>query len=230
MPRQVGLAVSQPASCLLREVEPPAPRGQASHLRRSADRALHQLAKTHGEQVKAMMDSFRQGAEAPARITVGSVFSGTDIGIQVLDTVLQAMGSAIGTSAEVVHMYSCEQSSWKMEWVLAHTRPKFLFRDAAEMANEAAFDILSKQHQRVPAVHCLLAGFVCRDMSSMSSNRQQYGSAIELGRGQSASTFWHLVRLMKAKPPALCFIENVPGMHHHHVGAHMAKNNVGPNA
>jgi hypothetical protein len=128
-----------------------------SHLQRMIVCALRQMGPAGQQGLQEMSRSFHVARHG--RLTVGTMFSGTDIGLKVVDAVCQALAAELQADPVTpVHLFSCEKSARKIAWIRTFFRPKLLFNDAAQLGQDWAWDVVSQRARRVPRVDLLLAG------------------------------------------------------------------------
>lgn len=135
-------------------------------------------------------------------LRVASIFSGSDLGIVVIRTIIDVLNrSRTSRPLRLSHIFSCEKVPWKRRFIERMHQPAAMYIDAADLCKGQA-----------PAVDFVMAGFVCRDMSTLSSRHPYYQQRLGQGVGASSETFLALVAYLEKKPPALLFLENVGGL------------------
>ena len=87
-----------------------------------------------------------------------------------------------------------------------------VFRDMSELHLRRAFDLISESYQSIPPVGIFLAGWVCRDWSTLSSNRTHSAGCAETGDGQTGMTWTYLQQYIGTHKPPILVMENVPNI------------------
>ena len=195
---------------------------RAAHVKACAMPSAH-LKKMANEMLQDVPSSARQGLKEMAKschdnwggvVIVGSMFSGTEIGVDTFDVALQSLlvAGLCVSNLRIVHAFSCESSGFKRKWIRHFFKPKMLFGDASQLGKDFATCVIADGPKRVPRVDVFMAGFMCVDFSTMSSKHGKYVSSINKYEGKSAQTFKYAVHYMKRHKPALGFLENVGGI------------------
>jgi hypothetical protein len=193
----------------------------ATHLERMLRGAVADLGEVALEGFRALSHSL---ACSGGVLQVGTLFSGCDIGIHVVKSLLAVLNGVVGGAGalpaplRLAHAFSCEIVEWKADFIRRWHKPRLLFANAEHLAQSVAPDCISGQLRAVPRVHVLLAGFVCKDMSTLSSRHRHFQARITEGEGVSSQSFLQLCSYVRAHRPAMVFIENVPGISHARAG------------
>lgn len=147
---------------------------------------------------------------------VGTMCSGTDVCVEVLASAVQA-GGGIGIS----HMFSCEISPPKQQWILTMSQPgppKYLFENVLDFAasqgrgNVGAFCMRSQRRHSAPATDIVYMGFSCKDVSRLNVNRIASGGCIRDRSLRTGSTLDGGMCYVVARRPRLVLLENVASL------------------
>mmetsp|Transcript_20109 Transcript_20109/g.45100 ORF Transcript_20109/g.45100 Transcript_20109/m.45100 type:complete len:434 (-) Transcript_20109:266-1567(-) len=171
----------------------------------------HQLPDVADFFMKRLTPATRAQLKANAQggvLRVGTLCSGTDSPIPVIEH----LGKKIGLTVE--HVFSCEWAPKKQEWIRRNFEGlKYLFSDVKEVGfNENATDVLTGKQVKVPTVDLIIAGFVCKSVSTENNERDKYASCIDLATGQTGETFSGTAAYIKRHSPKLVICENVEGL------------------
>mmetsp|Transcript_14282 Transcript_14282/g.33747 ORF Transcript_14282/g.33747 Transcript_14282/m.33747 type:complete len:454 (+) Transcript_14282:95-1456(+) len=187
---------------LIKRIEPKGHGISATHrLPDVADFYMQQLSQA---EVTQLTSKFPAGK--PLR--VGTLCSGTDSPIPVIHT----LGKVTGLKVE--HVFSCEWAPKKQEWIRRNFPDlQYLFSDVKEVgSNEQAYDLLSKKMVAVPSVDLIIAGFVCKSVSTENNEREKYSACIDDATGQTGETFSGTREYMRRHRPGMVICENVAGL------------------
>ena len=77
-------------------------------------------------------------------LAVGTACSGTDLIVPVLTSLAEHWKRFIGLDIKIEHVFSCENLSWKVEFLTENVKPKFIFCDARNLASGAK-DVLAEE-------------------------------------------------------------------------------------
>jgi len=166
-PGQIAMSES-----LIKRVEPEGNGRSRSHqLNHVAEFFFQRLSPVAEAELKA-------NAQAGGVLRVGTLCSGTDSPIPVIER----LGKMIGLKVE--HIFSCEFAPKKQEWIRRNFEGlKYLFTDVKEVGfQEYAMDVLSKKMVKVPTVDLIIAGFVCKSVSTENNEREKYARQATLHR------------------------------------------------
>ena len=155
-------------------------------------------------------------------ITIGTACSGSELYTLSLQPLAARLSALTGCTVSFKHVWACELSPRKRDWIRTNFKPDFLFRDLKEVAMGQAWDVADgegetlRRHVPVPAVDILIAGFSCKDASSLNIHRTTRRDACHTGTGTTGSTFGAFMKLLGGMTPRarLCLLENVPGLAH----------------
>ena len=145
------------------------------------------------------------------KVVVGSACSGTDSPIIALRHLSSASQPKAG---EITHAFSCENQKRKREWITSNFGKDLqaLFGDVHELSADSAYDFVSQQHVPIPRVDLLIAGFVCKSVSTENNDRGKYVDCIQQSAGQTGDTFAGVFAYIARHRPQLVVLENVEGL------------------
>jgi len=144
-------------------------------------------------------------------LRVGTMCSGTDSPVVVLDNLAKALAGKLF----VEHTFSCEFCPKKQGWIKDNFPSlKFLFGDVNELSAESgkAFNHITGEQDIVPAVDIIIAGFVCKSVSTENNQRQKYANCIREGIGKTGETFDGVMAYVRKFQPSVVICENVKGL------------------
>lgn len=140
-------------------------------------------------------------------INVATMCSGTEsplLVLQMLDEALQAKGMG---SLPVKHHFSAEIDATKQAYIERNFRPRILFRDVRELGEENATKATTAYGAEEPIpgnLDILVAGFVCKDLSSLNSKRKTVDD-----QGETGDTWRAIYHYAKYFQPGIVLLENV---------------------
>ena len=162
-------------------------------------------------------DGWSQILGRPTRVTVGTMFSCSDLAFHVMTKLALAARAAIGLQgAKSVFqlVFECEIDEERQEWLCEQFPDcEILFKDASQLNNPRAECVKAGDYIAVPAVEVLLAGPMCSDRTP--ANRQSAGAkgCVQAAKGRTGSTFGYALDYVRAKRPQLVIMENVKELH-----------------
>ena len=174
---------------------------------------IDRLTEEQQEQLnKAVSTTCAQGRA----LKVCSMCSGTDSPIAVL----QNLEKALGGKLKVEHSFSCEYAPRKQAWIRENfPNLEILFKDVTELKKNKVVNVLTKELVEVPKVDILIAGFVCKSVSTENNQRKKYKNCIREATGKTGETFDGMMAYAKKHLPTLVLCENVKGLTMRNKGA-----------
>ena len=115
--------------------------------------------------------------------TFATACSGSDSPLLGIRGVSDAVHKLVGKPWETQHLFSSEVSKAKRNFILqmfSDCLPTLLFGDCTEL-HEVAKDWITGSSQRVPDAMWLIAGFPCKDVSSLCNQAPEHRDAITRG-------------------------------------------------
>jgi site-specific DNA-cytosine methylase len=110
---------------------------------------------------------------------------------------------------KIKHHFSVEIEAMKQSYIERNFSPPLIFKDVREFIPEASFTAMTAYgaEARIPAgIDILIAGFVCKDLSQLNSNRKTLDDD-----GESGDTFRAIYAYSKNFRPGVVLLENVQG-------------------
>ena len=82
----------------------------------------------------------------------------------------------------------------KQRWIVQNfDKLEALYTDICELPSGVAYDILTERRSIVPEVDVLVAGFVCKSVSSENNKRPDHKHCIREATGATGTTFSGLI-------------------------------------
>lgn len=140
-------------------------------------------------------------------INVATMCSGTEsplLFLQMLNEALQALGEP---SLPTMHSFSAEIDTTKQAYIERNFHPRVLFRDARQLGDEEATTATTAYgaEEYIPrVVDMLIAGFVCKDISSLNNSKKTVDD-----QGETGDTWRAIYYYAKRFQPSIVLLENV---------------------
>ena len=169
------------------------------------------LKRLDAPQRRQLQDAVSAVAQTGQPLRVGTLCSGTDSPVPVL----QHLAKALRRGIKIEHTFSCEFDPQKQEWIKANFPGlKYLFGDVTRVGHKSgmAFNVLTRTMVRVPAVDVVIAGFVCKSVSTENNERKDHSECINRGTGQTGATFRGVRNYIRRFKPRVVICENVEGL------------------
>ena len=145
----------------------------------------------------------KQWSTAPP-LRIATVCSGTDAPILALEQLLLVLNKDKDEKIEMEHIFSCENSKFKRDFIAQTTAPSLIFNDVVELESGKG-QCHDGNIRKVPDdFNVLIAGTECVDFSSLSTSPKTLK-----GGGRSDITFWATHKLAKKYQPSIVVLENV---------------------
>ena len=110
-------------------------------------------------------------------------------------------------------MFSCECDARKLAWIRDNFgKLKHLSGDVKELCSDKAHNYITETNTLVPAVDIVIAGFVCKSVSSENNDRGKYSNCINDVVGKTGETFKGVMDYVRRYNPAVVICENVEGL------------------
>ena len=170
-----------------------------------AETMLSLLSETHQQ-------NLLEGLSKQASWTLGSICSGTDVCSMAASALLLAVRKLADKKTQVpdfLHVFSCEINKAKQDFLRQFVGPRLVFEDAAAMGSQKAHDVISNTLQYIPAVDCMIAGFVCKDVSHMNRHACSSKSCISEASKRTGRTFQAVLQYCERHRPGVVILENV---------------------
>jgi hypothetical protein len=140
-------------------------------------------------------------------INVATMCSGTEsplLFLQMLSEALDARGEA---PLRVKHHFSAEIDATKQAYIERNFHPPILFRDVRQLGDEDATTATTAYgaEEEIPGdLDILIAGFVCKDLSSLNSRKKTVDD-----QGETGDTWRAIYFYAKRSKPGIVLLENV---------------------
>ncbi|KAJ4383483.1 hypothetical protein N0V86_001532 [Didymella sp. IMI 355093] len=140
-------------------------------------------------------------------INVATMCSGTEsplLFLQMLSEALDARGEA---PLRVKHHFSAEIDATKQAYIERNFHPPILFRDVRQLGDEDATTATTAYgaEEKIPGdLDILIAGFVCKDLSSLNSRKKTVDD-----QGETGDTWRAIYFYAKRFQPGIVLLENV---------------------
>ena len=151
------------------------------------------------------MESYLDGQP----LTVGTMFSGCDIIVKVLECLFAELRVAYSLNLTIEQKWLCEINKAKQKFLRNQYGPLYLFRDAAEVVELFSHNVVSDSRVAVPFVHLLAAGFPCTSKTALSSAASSHKQCIAQGSGATGVGFNSVANYVRANRPLLVVLENL---------------------
>ena len=139
----------------------------------------------------------------------GSICSGTDSIVAVLASLQKVLGDMV----QIRHVFSCEFDAKKRQWIRDNFPDlQLLFGDVNDLRNGEAMNYITNEMAEVPAVDIVVAGFVCKSVSTENNNRQDFSNCINEESGKTGETFGGMMAYIAKYKPSMVVCENVRGI------------------
>ena len=140
-------------------------------------------------------------------IKVATMCSGTESPLLALDEISKALQVAGHSPILIQHEFSAEIEVFKQAFIERNFHPKILFRDVRDFICESSTTATTAYGAEVEiptGIDILVAGFVCKDLSSMNNK----GKSLEDG-GETGDTWNAVYAYAKRFHPSIVLLENV---------------------
>ena len=156
--------------------------------------------------------ALRKCVKVKQKWQLGTICSGTDIVVLVLDYLSQLWLKKFGVALIIEHVFSCEIDPVKRQFIESCFKSRFMFCDALTLTEGPQLDCHSGLHVVAPQVDVLVAGFECDNFSSCSTEKATSHGCIAGAFGKSGRTCKGVMMYIEAKKPLLVILENVQGI------------------
>lgn len=142
-------------------------------------RSLLQLDEADCDKIFARLLQM-QLASPSKKIRLGSICTGSGAGEVGVKLIMDTLKCLVSTSASVEceTVFGCEYDSAKVAWLWQNFSMQPVFANAACMGFSKAMCQISHQSIAIPDCDVLSAGFSCKDLSSLSTKRNERFSSI----------------------------------------------------
>ena len=140
-------------------------------------------------------------------INVATMCSGTESPLLFLQMLLEALDTRDEIPLRIKHHFSAEIDATKQAYIERNFHPPILFRDVRQLGDEDATTAATAYgaEEKIPGdLDILVAGFVCKDLSSLNSRKKTIDD-----QGETGDTWRAIYFYAKRFQPAVVLLENV---------------------
>jgi hypothetical protein len=144
---------------------------------------------------------------AGVRINVATMCSGTESPLLFLELLSEALNGMEEPPLNVKHCFSAEIDPTKQAYIERNFHPPILFRDVRQLGDDSAVTATTAYgaEEQIPGnLDILIAGFVCKDLSSLNSRKKTVDD-----QGETGDTWRAIYFYAKRFKPAIVLLENV---------------------
>ncbi|KAJ4354998.1 hypothetical protein N0V95_003335 [Ascochyta clinopodiicola] len=152
-----------------------------------------------------LCDVLRKLAGCP--IDVATMCSGTESPLLFLQLLSEALEAAKQPPLNVKHSFSAEIDATKQAYIERNFHPPILFRDVRQLGDDTATTATTAYgaEEQIPGdLDILIAGFVCKDLSSLNSRKKTVDD-----QGETGDTWRAIYYYAKRFQPSIVLLENV---------------------
>ncbi|KAF9696594.1 hypothetical protein EKO04_005577 [Ascochyta lentis] len=152
-----------------------------------------------------LCDVLRKLAERP--INVATMCSGTESPLLFLQLLSEALEAKQHPPLNVEHNFSAEIDATKQAYIERNFHPPILFRDVRQLGDDTATTATTAYgaEEQIPGnLDILIAGFVCKDLSSLNSRKKTVDD-----QGETGDTWRAIYYYAKRFQPSIVLLENV---------------------
>lgn len=140
-------------------------------------------------------------------INIATMCSGTESPLLFLQMLAEALDARGETPLRVKHHFSAEIDATKQAYIERNFHPPILFRDVRQLGDEDATTATTAYgaEEEIPGdLDVLVAGFVCKDLSSLNSRKKTVDD-----QGETGDTWRAIYYYVKRFQPSIVLLENV---------------------
>ncbi|KAF2134891.1 hypothetical protein P153DRAFT_372163 [Dothidotthia symphoricarpi CBS 119687] len=140
-------------------------------------------------------------------INIGTMCSGTEAPLVAINLISEALEKAGLPAIRFEHHFSAEIEAIKQSYIERNFRPTRLFRDVREFIPDDATTATTAYGAEEDIPECLdivIAGFVCKNLSSLNSHKLELTD-----KGESGDTWRALLSYANRFGPSIVLVENV---------------------
>lgn len=152
-----------------------------------------------------LCDALRKLAGRP--MNVATMCSGTESPLLFLQLLSDALVAKGEPSLNVRHQFSAEIDATKQAYIERNFHPPILFRDVRQLGDETCATATTAYgaEEQIPGdLDILIAGFVCKDLSSLNSRKKTVDD-----QGETGDTWRAIYYYVKQFQPSIVLLENV---------------------
>ena len=110
------------------------------------------------------------------------------------------------------HLWSCENNPKKQQWIKDNFDMEKIFTNIHDLPCLVGLDCVTGKEAPVDRPDILVAGFVCKSVSTENVSRHLYHDCINTGQGTTGETFRSLLAYVEKSVPRVVICENVEGL------------------
>lgn len=172
-----------------------------------------QLAALDVDERASLSTALRVFNRQVGELTVGTICSGSDVVVYVLEVLCRAVEDACGVTFRWRHAWSCESVGWKRQWALQHFSPGAMFADANDLLQSTARCEIQNDIVSIEPVFAVIAGFECDSVSALNKRFQDYrGSCLQERSGKTGHSGCACLDFLRIHRPCFFVFENVVGL------------------
>lgn len=140
-------------------------------------------------------------------INIATMCSGTESPLLFLQMLAEALDARGETPLRVKHHFSAEIDATKQAYIERNFHPPILFRDVRQLGDEdatTATTAYGAEEESPGDLDVLVAGFVCKDLSSLNSRKRTVDD-----QGETGDTWRAIYYYVKRFQPSIILLENV---------------------
>ncbi|KAF1350289.1 hypothetical protein EJ07DRAFT_169239 [Lizonia empirigonia] len=152
-----------------------------------------------------LCDALRKLAGRP--MNIATMCSGTESPLLFLQLLSEALVAKGEPSLNVRHQFSAEIDATKQAYIERNFRPPILFRDVRQLGDDTCSTATTAYgaEEKIPGdLDILIAGFVCKDLSSLNSRKKTVDD-----QGETGDTWRAIYYYVKQFQPSIVLLENV---------------------
>ena len=144
---------------------------------------------------------------------VGSLYSGSDIGMTVVNYQCAMWKQMLGVRVVPKCVYQVELNPEKRRHLMEHTVALHTFDDVAKVVNEQRqYCFRQKRDVVMPWAHTLMAGFPCTTRARTSRKGHEGKGCVQRAEGETGAGFGEVKKFIISTKPRLVILENVIGL------------------
>lgn len=140
-------------------------------------------------------------------INVATMCSGTESPLIFLQLLSEALVKKSEPSLDIRHRFSAEIDATKQAYIERNFHPPILFRDVRQLGEDATTTATTAYgaEEQIPGdLDILIAGFVCKDLSSLNNKKKSVDD-----QGETGDTWRAIYFYAKRFQPSIVLLENV---------------------
>ena len=165
------------------------------------------------QKLMALSGASDTGASAsglPTHLTVGTLFSGTDLCCKVTRALADFWANEYKAHFIFEHAFQCEMDEEKQQFLIAeHAGCPIIFGDAAQIKEARVYNLKAKSYVKLPATDILIAGPSCTSRSRLNPSAAKNKGCVQKQKEATGLTFAWTFEYIGSRLPALVILENI---------------------